>query len=150
MRIEPYEAGQHEPAVAAILAELGWEPRFVDGQLGAVARLAASEDGRVLVASTEAGPVGYVSAVLARWNMFGQIHGLAVHPAARRQGIADALVGAVGTWLREAGARAVQVDTPVDNDGGRRFYEAAGFTADYVMTRYYADDLDGVTYVRFL
>ena len=37
----------------------------------------------------------------------------------------------------------------MSNASGRGFYEAAGFVEDYVMTRYYADDLDGVTYVKF-
>jgi hypothetical protein len=41
------------------------------------------------------------------------------------------------------------VDTPVDNLLGRGFYEAIGFSQDYIMSRYYADNLDGVTYVRF-
>jgi hypothetical protein len=44
---------------------------------------------------------------------------------------------------------AVYVDTPVDNEAGRAFYVACGYAEDYRMTRYYADDLDGVTYVKF-
>jgi hypothetical protein len=41
------------------------------------------------------------------------------------------------------------VDTPVDNEGARTFYVARGYSEDYRMSRYYADDLDGITYVKF-
>jgi ribosomal protein S18 acetylase RimI-like enzyme len=72
-----------------------------------------------------------------------------VHPSERRGGVARSLVATVDEFLRSRDACGVRVDTPVDNLLGRGFYEAIGFTQDYTMTRYYADDLDGVTYVRF-
>jgi ribosomal protein S18 acetylase RimI-like enzyme len=31
----------------------------------------------------------------------------------------------------------------------RGFYDARGFTEAYRMPRYYADDVDGVTYAKF-
>jgi ribosomal protein S18 acetylase RimI-like enzyme len=144
-----YTADEHGRGVRHVLQTLGWEQRFVDGQLEAIARPSAVAEGCVYVAVDRSGVVGYASAVFERWNRLGHIHGLAVLPAARRRGVAAALVGAVENFLRQRGARGVRVDTPVDNLSGRRFYEATGFAEDYVMTRYYADDLDGVTYVRF-
>ncbi|RKR92886.1 ribosomal protein S18 acetylase RimI-like enzyme [Micromonospora pisi] len=149
MQVIEYAESAHAVGVSAVLGSLGWEQRYIDGQLGAVARLAFSSDGCVYVATMDGHVVGYVAAVLARWNMLGQIHGLAVDPGARRGGVARALVTAAEERLRSYGARGVHVDTPVDNLLGRGFYEAIGFTQDYIMSRYYADDLDGVTYVRF-
>lgn len=144
----PYRP-EHAAGVRRILTELGWERRYVDGQLDAVARLSGSPDGCVYVVPDGARVLGYVSAVYHAWNRLGQIHGLAVLPEARRRGVAGALVDAVEQFLRRRGARGVHLDTPVDNEPGRCFYEAAGYTADHVMTRYYADDLDGVTYLKF-
>ncbi|OZV80187.1 hypothetical protein CA850_15950 [Micromonospora echinospora] len=149
MHVTEYAESAHVAGVCAVLGTLGWEQRYIDGQLGAVARLASSSDGCVYVAIADGHVIGYVSAVLARWNMLGQIHGLAVDPAARRGGVARALVTTVEDHLRSHGARGVYVDTPVNNLLGRSFYEAIGFSQDYIMSRYYAHDLDGVTYVRF-
>jgi ribosomal protein S18 acetylase RimI-like enzyme len=149
MQVIEYAECVHAAGVSAVLGALGWEPRYIDGQLGAVTRLASSSDGCVYVAIADGFVIGYVSAGLASWNMLGQIHGLAVDPAARRGGVARALVAAVEDHLRSHGARGVHVDTPVDNLPGKGFYESIGFSQDYIMSRYYADDLDGVTYVRF-
>jgi hypothetical protein len=38
---------------------------------------------------------------------------------------------------------------PVDNEAGRAFYLARGYREDYRMSRYYADEMDGATYVKF-
>lgn len=149
MQVVEYAESAHVAGVSAVLGSLGWERRYIDGQLGAVAQLASASDGCVYVAVADGNVMGFVSAGLARWNMLGQIHGLAVDPAARRGGVARALVTAVEDHLRSHGARGVHVDTPVNNVLGRGFYEAIGFSQDYTMSRYYADDLDGVTYVRF-
>ena len=149
MQIIEYTHHAHAAAVGAVLGSLGWEQRYIDGQLAVVANLASSPDGCVYVATADGHVIGYVSAVLERWNMLGQIHGLAVDPAARRGGVARTLLTTADTFLRSRNARGVRVDTPVNNLPGRGFYEATGFTQDYIMTRYYADDLDGVTYVRF-
>jgi ribosomal protein S18 acetylase RimI-like enzyme len=44
---------------------------------------------------------------------------------------------------------ALYVDTPVDNEAGRAFYAAIGYTEAYVMPRYYSEALDGVTFMKF-
>lgn len=137
------------PDLAALLARTGWEQRYVEGQLAAVAALRSDPDGAVLVAGADSGVLGYVSVAHTRWNALGQLHGLVVDPDARRTGVALRLVRAAEDLLREQGARGCRVDTPVDNATARAFYRAAGYTEDYTMTRYYSDDLDGVTCVRF-
>jgi ribosomal protein S18 acetylase RimI-like enzyme len=95
-----YAESAHAAGMSAVLRSLGWEQRYIDGQLGAVARLASSSDGCVYVATADGHVIGYVSAVLARWNMLGQLHRLALDPAARRGGMARALVTTAEDHLR--------------------------------------------------
>jgi ribosomal protein S18 acetylase RimI-like enzyme len=91
---------------------------------------------------------GFVSMEIYSWNRLAQIHGLAVDPAHLRSGIGSELVAAAECFGRAAGARGIYADTPVTNVAARAFYVAAGYVEDYVMTRY-ADDLDGVAFVKF-
>jgi ribosomal protein S18 acetylase RimI-like enzyme len=140
---------QHAPAIGEALAGHGWEPRYIRGQLAAAQRLAADPDGQVLVALTDDQVVGFASVQVHQWNRLAQLHGLAVHPERLRRGIASQLVAEAERFARTHGARGIQVDTPVTNQRARDFYRANGYVEDYVMTRYYADDLDGVTLVKF-
>jgi GNAT superfamily N-acetyltransferase len=136
-------------AVERILRALGWDERFVAGQLGAVDRLSGVSAAAVFVEEDVGSLQGFVSVELHEWNDLAQLHGLAVEPAHRRRRTATALVEAAERFARDVGCRGVYADTPVDHEAARAFYESRGYSADYVMSRYYADDLDGVTYVRF-
>jgi ribosomal protein S18 acetylase RimI-like enzyme len=142
-------APEHAPAIGNLLADHGWEQRYITGQLTAAAGLAADPDGRVLVALTGDQVVGFATVQVHQWNRLAQLHGLAVHPARLRRGIASRLVAKAERFARTRGARGMQVDTPVTNQLARGFYRANGYVEDHVMTRYYADDLDGVTLVKF-
>jgi GNAT superfamily N-acetyltransferase len=97
----------------------------------------------------EGRPAGFVSVQIHRWNELAQIHGLAVRRDLLRRGYASRLLGAAEGFARERGCRGIYVDTPADNKGGRAFYLARGFSEDYRMSRYYAGDVDGVTYSKF-
>jgi GNAT superfamily N-acetyltransferase len=74
---------------------------------------------------------------------------LASGRALLRRGYATRLLEAAETFANDHDCRGIYVDTPVDNEGGRAFYLARGYSEDYRMTRYHDDDLDGVTYVKF-
>jgi GNAT superfamily N-acetyltransferase len=52
-----------------------------------------------------------------------------VHPLKRGRGASDALVAAVLTWGRDAGARVVRLMVVEANEGARRCYERNGFRA---------------------
>jgi putative acetyltransferase len=58
----------------------------------------------------------------------GYLHHLAVAPSCRRRGIARALVGECLERLRGAGIRRCHAVVFADNEGGRRFWEAIGWT----------------------
>lgn len=135
--------------VARILGGLRWDEQFVAGQLHAVDRLSKEPTAAVFVQDEGGSIHGFVSVELHEWNSLAQLQGLAVDEAHRRRGTATALVAAAEKFARDAGARGIYMDTPTNNQAGRAFYESRGYSADYVMSRYYADDLDGVTYVRF-
>jgi ribosomal protein S18 acetylase RimI-like enzyme len=136
-------------AVAALLRAHRWADRYIDGQLGALAALTRDGDGAAIVADVDGTVAGFASLEVHRWNRLAQIHGLAVDPTYLRQGLASRLIEVLERFARESGCRGVYVDTPVDNDGAQALYRARGYREDYRMSRYYADDLDGVTFVKF-
>lgn len=57
----------------------------------------------------------------------GQIMRLAVHPAARRQGIGRALLNHGLAYCQAAGAQRVTINTQESNAAGLRLYEESGF-----------------------
>jgi ribosomal protein S18 acetylase RimI-like enzyme len=140
---------EHRSHIADLLVAIGWEVRYVDGQLGSIDSMARDEENaRVFVASLDDVFGGFVTVEFYAWNRLAQLHGLAVNPNLRRHGIAATLVAAAEQFVREKGGRGVYVDTPVTNTGARDFYLAQGYVQDYIMTAYYADDLHGVTYLK--
>ncbi len=147
--VRPYEL-RDLGDISSVLRSVGWAQQFIEGQLSSIKAFAAdSDNARVYVASTLNKAEGFSTVLFEPWNRLGQIHGLVIDPAYRRRGLAAALVKEAETFVRECGGRGIFVDTPIDNDGGRRFYEAMGYTLDYTMTEYYDEGLDGVTYVKF-
>jgi ribosomal protein S18 acetylase RimI-like enzyme len=135
--------------VAALLRTHGWTDRQIMGQLEALEGLAASEDGLALIAPMGGVVAGFMSVQVHAWNRLAQMHGLAVRHDQLRRGCATRLIEAAEAFAREQACRGIYVDTPVDNEAARAFYLARGYSEDYRMTRYYADDLDGITYVKF-
>lgn len=57
----------------------------------------------------------------------GYLQRLAVHPARRRRGVADALVADALKWMRSRAVTSVLVNTGVDNVAARLLYERHGF-----------------------
>jgi ribosomal protein S18 acetylase RimI-like enzyme len=148
VELRPYRAHDQE-GIAALLRAHGWEQRYVTAQLDAASALAASGKGETVVADVDGELAGFVAVEFHSWNRLAQLQGLAVQPERLRRGVAGRLLEAVESLARQRDCRGIYVDTPVDNDGARAFYAAQGFDEGYRMSRYYADDLDGVTYVKF-
>ena len=103
---------------------------------------------KVCVSEVEIRLGGFVCVEYREWNRLGQVQGLAVKPALKRQGIASALVHRVEEFVRAEGGRELYADTPVTNEVGCRCYEALGFRQAYVMPEYYDEGLDDVTYLK--
>ncbi len=105
-----------------------------------VPSLLAPEHGRFITLAEEHGkPLGYVG-----WNTTegssGRLEMVAVHPDARRRGVARALCANVLTRLGELGVTVVHVGTGGDefHAPARRLYESLGFipypTVDYARS----------------
>jgi len=140
---------EHRAPIAGLLAAIGWEQRYVDGQLQAIEAFAGdSANAGVWVAFADTTFAGYVTVQFYAWNRLAQLHGLAVDPALRQRGIAARLVAQAEQFVIARGGRGIYVDTPVTNTGARAFYLKQGYRLDYIMTAYYDTDLDGVTYLK--
>ena len=150
--IVPYDATRHRRGVREILAKNGWGDRYVGGQLAGLDVLAGDPlpgtRSKVYVCETEECLSGFVCVEYREWNRLGQVQGLAVAPALKRQGVASELVHRAEEFVRAEGGRGLYADTPVTNEIGRSFYEAFGYRQAYVMPEYYDEGLDGVTYLK--
>jgi len=134
--------------VQELLHSIGWQDSYVTGQLEAITNLAEASQGSVFVARSNRAFAGYVSIEFYSWNRLSQLHGLVVDPVFQRRGIAAELVQRAEMFARELGARGVYVDTPVTNTGATQFYISQGYIQDYIMTDYYDEGLNGVTYLK--
>ncbi len=144
-----------------MLSKIGWAEQYIAAaERNAETFAQYPETFGVYAASTTSGTssgsiasgsiaVGFLFIQWHQWNNLAQIQFLAVDPSIRRQGMAAALVIRAEQFAVACGARGVYVDTPVDNHGGRAFYEAIGYQFGYLMPRYYENQLDGVTYQKF-
>lgn len=138
-----------EAAIREALAAERWTEDQIEGQIAAVRALARSDAGVVVVADEADSFAGFVSAQFYGWNRLVQIHGLAVTSDKTRQGIGTRLLEAAEGFARGNVARGVYVDTPMNNEATRAFYNANGYSEAYRMPRYYSDEVDGVTFTKF-
>jgi ribosomal protein S18 acetylase RimI-like enzyme len=114
--------------------------RYLASQIGA--------DGVVvLVAEREGLVVGYVYAALegADWMMLrgpaGVIYDVAVDPAARRQGVGEALLEAALAALKALGAPRVLLSSAAPNQAAQRLFARKGFAPTMIeMTREWPED----------
>lgn len=143
-------APEHQPFIRTILSEIGWAEQYISAaEQNAQVFSRDAENYRVYMAVEGKRGIGFLYVQYYAWNQLCQIQGLAVSPTFQRQGIARALVERAEEFARLKKARGIYVDTPMENTGGRKFYEAIGFQFGYIMPRYYEDSLDGVTYQKF-
>jgi ribosomal protein S18 acetylase RimI-like enzyme len=97
----------------------------------------ARDAARVLLVAEEADGnlLGFVLASLVRRagpfveSERGEIDWLFVREEGRRRGVGRGLAGAAFRWLRERGARRVEVHVERANSAGRAFWDAQGFAA---------------------
>jgi [ribosomal protein S18]-alanine N-acetyltransferase len=98
------------------------------------------------------GPSGYgpnsnlVAALVATHREGGstlRVYSLAVHPDARRRGLARLLLSEVEAYGRERGFQRVYLEVAVDNAPAIALYCSAGFATRSRLAHYYGFDEDG-------
>ena len=105
----------------------------------------------VIVALVEGDVAGYVrlgrATPLAASDHVLMIHGLAVDPARRRQGVGRALIDAAEAEARGRGAQRLTLRVLAHNEAARRLYDSAGFVVEgtlrgeFFLDGAYVDDL---------
>ena len=79
-----------------------------------------------------------------------EIHDVAVHPRARRQGRADRLVSAFEQSVIEMGARTTFLEVRTTNEPAKKLYVKAGFFSQQRRLRYYPDGEDALIFRKDL
>ncbi len=80
-------------------------------------------------------PVGYAGMhAIAGEGFFTNV---AVHPACRRQGVADALIAALAAYGKADGFYRLALEVRVSNTAAIRLYEKHGFVRDGIRPRFY-------------
>jgi GNAT superfamily N-acetyltransferase len=87
---------------------------------------------RILVAEDDGKVLGFASAGPARDEPehVGEIYAIYLDPSSWGHGIGRALFKTANDWLTSEGYREAMLWVLASNDRARRFYEAAGWTAD--------------------
>jgi len=80
----------------------------------------------------------------------GHIITIDVVAEARRTGVGSALLRAAEDQLLRAGARAVALETPVNNEAAIRFYKQKGYFVEKMVTGYYSGQLDALVMTKEL
>ena len=74
----------------------------------------------------------------------GHIVTIDVIPTARRSGVGSLLLQAAEDRLRDSGARAVELETAVDNVSALGFYKRHGYSVVRTWPRYYSNGVDAL------
>ncbi len=94
------------------------------------------------------GILGFVVAETRRRT--GHIITIDVIEETRRTGVGSALLHAAEEQLVRAGARAVALETPVNNAAAIRFYKQKGYFVEKTLTGYYSNQMDALVMTKDL
>lgn len=94
------------------------------------------------------GILGFIVAETRRKT--GHIITIDVVEEARRAGLGSALLDAAEEQLLRAGARAVALETPVNNAAAIRFYKQKGYFVEKTVKGYYSNQMDALLMTKEL
>jgi ribosomal-protein-alanine N-acetyltransferase len=94
------------------------------------------------------GILGFIVAETRRRT--GHIITIDVVEEARRLGVGSALLDAAEQQLVRTGARAVALETPVNNAAAIRFYKQKGYFVEKTVTGYYSNQMDALVMTKDL
>ena len=128
------QAALTELEAAAWSPESGFPSVMAPGQRDATFFDAGNPPEAFLVAELNGRVAGYIRlkppTKLPENAHVVQVQGLAVHPDARRQGVASGLLGAAEAALRERGTRKLTLRVLSTNEAAIRLYERHGFVRE--------------------
>lgn len=98
----------------------------------------------ILLATSQAQVVGFamVSAMCAVYPAEAELESLAVAPAFRRQGLGNALLGAVVAWSQAQQAGVLRLEVRAGNAQALRLYAADGFLQTGMRSGYYVHPVE--------
>lgn len=106
--------------------------------------------GPLLAALAQGGApiLGFIVAETRRKS--GHIITIDVVAEARRAGVGSALLRAAEEQLAQAGAVAVALETPVNNEAAIRFYKQKGYFVEKTVPGYYSNHMDALVMTKDL
>ncbi len=105
-------------------------------------------NGRSSAVTLAAGILGFIVAETRRKS--GHIITIDVVAEARRAGVGSALLRAAEDQLLRAGAVAVALETPVNNEAAIRFYKQKGYFVEQTVSGYYSNQMDALVMTKAL
>jgi GNAT superfamily N-acetyltransferase len=117
------------PALARLSGELGYDVSAAEAALRVTA-LTEDETSRIFVAEIDGEVVGFVHGLERRLLVsepFVELGGLVVTTAARRRGVASALLDAVETWAAARGVARLRVRSRRQRRVSHLVYERCGY-----------------------
>lgn len=115
---------------------------------GAEGRNNGRDNGGSLAENPGLGILGFIVAETRRRT--GHIITIDVIEEARREGVGSALLHAAEEQLLRAGARAVALETPVNNAAAIHFYKQKGYFVEKTVTGYYSNQMDALVMAKEL
>lgn len=100
-----------------------------------------------LVAEEEGEIIGFVIGCIEP-RALGHIITIDVIPSRQRQRIGSRLLEQIESWLWEQGTEAIYLETPVDDEGARVFYEKHGYFVLERIAGYYNQRLDAFVMMK--
>ncbi len=129
------------------------EMAFYMRRPGSFTLVAEGEGGEAGNGSLLAGSPGFVILgfiVAETRRKSGHIITIDVVAEARRTGVGSALLRAAEERLLRAGAGAVALETPVNNEAAIRFYKQKGYFVEKTAAGYYSGQLDALVMTKEL
>lgn len=102
---------------------------------------------RTLIAEEAGEIVGFVIGCVEPKKL-GHIITIDVTPNRQRQHIGSRLLDEIEDWIWGRGARAIYLETPVDDAGARGFYEKHGYFVLDRIEAYYGETLDALVMMK--
>ncbi|HEY7914432.1 MAG TPA: GNAT family N-acetyltransferase [Blastocatellia bacterium] len=102
---------------------------------------------RTLIAEDDGEIIGFVTGC-SEPRKLGHIITIDVIPHRQRQSVGSRMLAAIEEWLWRRGARAIYLETPVDDHGARGFYEKHGYFILERIEQYYTESLDAFVMMK--